>query len=119
MILTDMLGWFAAGLVFSTFCARGMVPLRILAVVSNIAFVGYGTLDQLWPILILHLAMLPMNLLRLRQALGTAEELPDGDPANVIGPTSVAQFRAAMRSSAARRQLIEGNDNVRRFAIAR
>jgi hypothetical protein len=69
MTLTDMLGWFAAGLVFATFCAKQMAPLRALAIVSNLAFIGYGYVDHLWPIVVLHVAMLPMNVIRFRQAL--------------------------------------------------
>jgi hypothetical protein len=44
-----------------------VVPLRALAIVSNIAFIGYGYLGELWPIVILHAAMLPVNMHRLRQ----------------------------------------------------
>jgi|SRR5437763_12877125 ABC-type glycerol-3-phosphate transport system permease component len=69
MTLTNMLGWFAAGLVFATFCANQMAPLRALAIVSNVAFIGYGYVDDLWPIVVLHVTMLPMNVIRFRQAL--------------------------------------------------
>ena len=64
-----VVGYLAASLVFVTFCTTRMVPLRALAIASNIAFIGYGCLGQLWPILILHAAMLPMNIHRLRQAV--------------------------------------------------
>jgi hypothetical protein len=43
--------------------------LRALAIASNLAFIGYGYLDHLWPIVILHVAMLPMNVIRLRQVI--------------------------------------------------
>ena len=46
-----------------------MVTLRALAIASNIAFLSYGYLGELWPILTLHAAMLPMNMYHLRQAL--------------------------------------------------
>ena len=69
----DLLGWVASTLVFAAFCARKMVRLRILAIISNVAFIGYGYLDHLWPIVVLHAAMLPVNLLRLRQALDLGE----------------------------------------------
>jgi hypothetical protein len=67
-MLTDVLGYIAAGLVFATFCAQRMALLRALAIASNVAFIGYGFLDGLWPILILHSAMLPMNIRRYRQS---------------------------------------------------
>jgi hypothetical protein len=68
-VLTDVLGYVAAGLVFATFCAQRMTPLRSLAIASNVAFIGYGFLDGLWPILILHSAMLPINIHRYRQSV--------------------------------------------------
>ena len=68
-MLTDALGYVAAGLVFATFCAKRMASLRALAIVSNVAFIGYGFLDSLWPILVLHSAMLPMNIQRYRQSV--------------------------------------------------
>ena len=67
--LTDALGYVAAGLVFATFCAQRMAFLRAIAIASNVAFIGYGFLDGLWPILILHSAMLPVNIRRYRQSV--------------------------------------------------
>lgn len=65
----NLLGWFASGLVFAAFCAEQMTLLRSLAIASNFAFIGYGYLASLWPILILHSAMLPINILRYRQSV--------------------------------------------------
>jgi CRP-like cAMP-binding protein len=44
-----------------------MIPLRILALASNVLFAAYGYFDHLYPVLILHLALFPINLLRLVQ----------------------------------------------------
>ena len=68
-MLTDALGYVAAGLVFATFCAQQMASLRALAIASNVAFIGYGFLDSLWPILFLHCTMLPINIQRYRQSV--------------------------------------------------
>lgn len=65
--LTALVGYFAASLVFATFCTKRMVTLRALAITSNVAFIGYGYLSELWPILILHAALLPVNIHRLRR----------------------------------------------------
>jgi hypothetical protein len=65
----DVLGWGAAALVFSTFYARQMTLLRMLAIASNIGFVAYGYLNHLWPVVGLHVAMLPLNVIRLREIL--------------------------------------------------
>jgi hypothetical protein len=65
----DGLGYFAASLVLATFCAKTMISLRSLAIASNGAFIIYGTSARLWPIVLLHAVMLPLNLSRLREAL--------------------------------------------------
>ncbi len=69
MTATAPVGYLAASLVFATFCTKHMVPLRAIAIASNVAFISYGYLGELWPILILHAALLPMNIYRLRQAV--------------------------------------------------
>jgi CRP/FNR family transcriptional regulator, cyclic AMP receptor protein len=63
----DILGYAAAGTVFATFCMTTMMPLRILAVASNLLFGTYGFLAELHPILILHLILFPINVYRLVQ----------------------------------------------------
>jgi CRP/FNR family transcriptional regulator, cyclic AMP receptor protein len=72
MTALDALGFFAASLVLATFCARTMVTLRVLAMGSNVAFIAYATAAGLWPILLLHLFMLPLNAHRLYGALVTS-----------------------------------------------
>ena len=64
---TALVGYLAASLVFATFCTKRMVTLRALAITSNIAFICYGYFGELRPILILHAAMLPVNIHRLRR----------------------------------------------------
>ena len=41
----------------ATFCMRTMIPLRILTLVSNVLFCICGYLDNLYPVLILHLIL--------------------------------------------------------------
>jgi len=71
MTAVDELGYLAASLVLATFCAKSMVLLRMLAIASNIAFIAYGYGAGLWPIVALHTVMLPLNAVRLREALST------------------------------------------------
>jgi CRP/FNR family cyclic AMP-dependent transcriptional regulator len=89
MTAVDGLGYLAAALVLATFCAKRMVPLRALAIASNIAFVTYGFFAGLWPILLLHAVMLPMNAMRLREALGSQNRAVLG-PRPSLRPTSAA-----------------------------
>ncbi|MBC7940415.1 MAG: hypothetical protein H7Z19_11725 [Chitinophagaceae bacterium] len=66
---TESLGYLASLLVLATFCMRDMVALRVLAIASNVAFVGYAALAHIHPVLLLHALLLPMNAWRLLEAL--------------------------------------------------
>ena len=65
--LTDpsAIGFIASGLVLAAFGMKDMVNLRIVAICSNIAFIMYGFVLDLPPVLILHLMLLPLNGWRL------------------------------------------------------
>ena len=67
MQMTDLIGYLAALLVAAAFCMESIVALRTVALLSNIAFVAYGYLGGLMPVLLLHLVLLPVNLIRLGQ----------------------------------------------------
>jgi hypothetical protein len=62
----DILGYAASGLTLATFAQRSMLPMRILALGANVCFIGYGAMGVYLPVLILHLVLLPINLVRLR-----------------------------------------------------
>lgn len=64
----DLLGYLASALVLATFCTRDMVPLRLLAITSNLAFIVYAVRAGLPPVLLLHALLLPTNIYRLAQA---------------------------------------------------
>jgi hypothetical protein len=63
----DVLGLAAGALVLATFYLKTMIPLRVVAITSNIAFAAYGMLAGAIPIVILHCLLLPLNVLRLYQ----------------------------------------------------
>ena len=67
--LTEMMGYAAAALVLATFSVRDIVTLRCLAIASNLMFIAYAASAALPPVLILHALLLPLNALRLSQAL--------------------------------------------------
>lgn len=73
-MLIVIAGWLSAVLVFSSFFMKTIVPLRMVAICSNIAFITYallglkyGVFGRVYPILVLHASLLPLNLVRLRQ----------------------------------------------------
>jgi hypothetical protein len=66
----DMAGWAAAALMVATFASREARVMRPLAVLTNLAFVGYGALAWLPPVLALHTLLLPINLWRWAEGCG-------------------------------------------------
>jgi CRP/FNR family cyclic AMP-dependent transcriptional regulator len=73
-MLIVIAAWLAALLVFAAFFMKTMIPLRLVAIASNVAFVAYallglryGIFGRVYPILVLHAALLPLNVVRLRQ----------------------------------------------------
>ncbi len=67
MSWVDLLGYAASAAVLATFCMSTMIPLRILALASNVLFMAYGYVDHLYPVLILHALLFPVNAVRLVQ----------------------------------------------------
>jgi CRP/FNR family cyclic AMP-dependent transcriptional regulator len=65
----DLLGYAASASVLITFCMSTMVPLRAVAICSNVLFASYGVFAHIYPVLILHTILLPVNAVRLYQIL--------------------------------------------------
>jgi CRP/FNR family transcriptional regulator, cyclic AMP receptor protein len=63
----ELSGYLASALVFVAFYMKTMIPLRVVAILSNVAFMTYGLGDHLDPVFILHAILLPLNCLRLLQ----------------------------------------------------
>ena len=71
--MADILGYAASLAVLATFLTRTMVPLRLIAILSNVLFLAFGYIQHIHPVLFLHMALLPINvwrLLALRQSAG-------------------------------------------------
>ncbi len=68
-IIFQIIGYVSSVLVFSAFYMKTMIPLRIVAICSNFTFITYALLGGLYPILVLHSVLLPLNVHRLRQML--------------------------------------------------
>jgi CRP-like cAMP-binding protein len=69
----QLVGYVASLLVLSTFYMKAMIPLRCVAIVSNVAFLTYGYFAGLHPVFLLHVVLLPLNILRLCQLRGLIE----------------------------------------------
>jgi hypothetical protein len=77
----DFAGYTAALMMLLTFLAKDKCLLRILAIFTNMAFLTYGILAWLPPVICLHVVLFPINVFRLTEML-----MPDGWPAMRAGP---------------------------------
>jgi hypothetical protein len=53
---------------------RTMIPLRVAGITSNCLFIVFGFFGAVYPTLVLHAALLPLNTLRLYQMLQSDRE---------------------------------------------
>ena len=67
MEIDEVFGYAASGLVLAACTMRTMLPLRLLNIASNIAFIAYGLVAGLLPILLLHATLLPLNIYRVAE----------------------------------------------------
>lgn len=96
--MTDFAGYLASTMVLLTFMTKDMRLLRVVAIFSNIAFITYGFLAWIPPVLCLHVLLLPVNATRLRDLL-----IEEGFRAPLPCLQAVARFFAA--TSQARRRV--------------
>jgi CRP/FNR family transcriptional regulator, cyclic AMP receptor protein len=68
----DAIGYVASTLVLTAFGMKSIIPLRVVAMCSNLVFIVYGLGLGLSPVWCLHAALLPLNAWRLVEALGDA-----------------------------------------------
>ena len=77
--LIETLGYCGTLATVATYSMRSIVPLRIASIASSLFFIIYATLMGVWPMLLTELVILPINCLRLCQALRPEQtrRLPD------------------------------------------
>lgn len=63
----DIFGYLGALLTLATFSMKTMLHLRMAGIVANLAFITYGVVGSVYPVLVLHLTLLPLNVWRLVQ----------------------------------------------------
>ncbi len=83
--LTELLGYAAAGLVLATFSFRSITMLRSMAIASNLMFIAYAACANLPPVLVLHALLLPLNLVRLRQAVASTRRVSVAPSCRQVG----------------------------------
>lgn len=69
MSIIEIVGYTAAVFNLAAYSMKTMIPLRVYIIGANCLFLTYGYLDAIYPTLILHAVLLPLNAVRLIQML--------------------------------------------------
>jgi hypothetical protein len=90
MLWIIFLGFFGSLAVLVSFCMTTTKTLRTIALASNVLFGLYGLLGHVYPILALHMILLPINLARLRQlhSRSSPRQPAIDSPTNSVGHCS-------------------------------
>jgi hypothetical protein len=67
--LVEIIGYLGAALMIAALAMRTMIPLRIVGICNNLLSALFGMLAGVYPMLIQHLILLPINGWRLHQML--------------------------------------------------
>ena len=106
MAASEVTGFVASALVLLTFAMSNMRALRFTAILSNVAFITYAAIHLLMPVLLLHLLLLPINVMHLARLYLRESHAPHhscrvgegstngdaGDPAVCHRPIKTAPF---------------------------
>lgn len=65
----EILGYFGASLTLCVYSMKRMIPLRMIAICANCVFVVFGFLAEVYPQMVLHALLIPINCLRLYEML--------------------------------------------------
>lgn len=95
----DAIGWMASGLALGTALMQTMIPLRLLAISSNLAYLIYAVLIGSYPSLVLNCILLPLNLYRLQQMWKLVRDISTTPAGNIsadwLAPFSSEEKRRA------------------------
>jgi CRP/FNR family cyclic AMP-dependent transcriptional regulator len=67
MSLAVIFGLVGAGLSATAYTMKSMLPLRAVALGSNVCFLAYGIMESQLPSILLNLVLVPLNIVRFRE----------------------------------------------------
>jgi CRP/FNR family transcriptional regulator, cyclic AMP receptor protein len=79
----ESFGYLGALLTLATFSMKTMLRLRMVGIAANLAFITYGVVGYVYPVLLLHIALLPLNVWRLTQLLQLSRLIKEASAATL------------------------------------
>lgn len=71
----ELIGYLGAALMIAALAMRTMIPLRVVGICNNVLSALFGILAGVYPMVIQHLILLPINGFRLRQMLQLTKQV--------------------------------------------
>jgi CRP/FNR family transcriptional regulator, cyclic AMP receptor protein len=114
--LTQLMGWCAAALVLTSFYLKTMIPLRMVAMVSNAVFIAYGLQVGATPIVVLHALLFPLNAVRLFQMRALTRKVRSSSRGR-MSPSMLLPYMTQTRRSAGTEIFRRGDDSTEVYYI--
>lgn len=83
MTFVDVVGYTAAGLGIAMIAMQTMIPLRITGVAHNVGQIAFGLLAGIYPTVLQHAVLLPLNSYRLFQMLKLIKQVKAASDADL------------------------------------
>jgi len=68
-------GFIASAFVVAGYTMRTMIPLRIFGILTNVVLIIFSVMHHHYPVMVLHMILLPLNVYRLREMLLLVQEV--------------------------------------------
>lgn len=108
----------AGGLVLVSSFVKTMIPLRWLAIGSNLGFVAYGAIHPSYPMLLLHAALLPINVLRLAEMIRLTRRVRAVQAAGELSGVWLKPYMRSARLRAGTVLFRQGDQGDRLYLLA-
>jgi CRP/FNR family transcriptional regulator, cyclic AMP receptor protein len=79
----EAVGYAGTGFTILAYGAKHLIPLRIAAILSSLAFLAYGLLSHSYPLVLMEVVLLPINIFRLYELIAPQRRLPAATVARV------------------------------------
>lgn len=108
----------AGGLVLVSSFVKTMIPLRWLAIGSNLGFVAYGAIHPSLPMLALHAALLPINVFRLAEMIRLTRRVRAVQAAGELSGVWLKPYMRSARLRAGTVLFRQGDQGDRLYLLA-
>jgi CRP/FNR family cyclic AMP-dependent transcriptional regulator len=116
MTAGELAAWVASLLTFTTFYMKTMLPLRVVGIMSNVAFLTFAMLENIVPVILLHGTLLPLNIFRLHQILKLVSEMRDASTGE-LAMDALVPFMSQRRFKAGETLFRKGDPSHEMFYV--